>query len=381
MKLIQIFNGKILTPQGWINNGSILVNEGRILAITGSSLPLENAEMFDASGRYVIPGYVAMNIYGAAGSQFHDATEEAFNTVINTHLAHGTTTIFPTVGAVGYDKLLETGKICTKLMEGGNRLIGGLHIVGPYLSPEITKGRYEVKLPDRSKYEKVVSELPCIKRWDASPELPGAQQFARFITRKGILAAISHTMAEYGDVKAGFDAGFVHAAQLYNAMAGFHKRREYKYEGTVESVLLIDEMTTEVIADLVHLPATILRLVYKLKGVERTALVTAALRYAAYDGEELPFSKVYIENGICKLKSDGTVAGGISTMDQLVRNMVIRAEVPFEDAVRMASETPARIMNVIDRVGTLEKGKDADILLLDHQYNLTSVWSKGVRIF
>lgn len=381
MNFIQIFNGKILTPQGWIDSGSLLINEGRILAITGSNLPLENAELIDATGRYVIPGYVAMNIYGAAGYQFHDGTEEAFNAIINAHLAHGTTTIFPTVGTVGYDKLVTTGKLCSKLMEDGNRIIGGLHIVGPYLSSEITKGRYEVKPPDRKIYERIVSELPCIRRWDAAPELPGACDFARFLTEKGILAAISHTMAEYEDVKAGFDAGFTHAAQLYNSMPGFHKRREYKYEGTVESVLLIDGMTTEVIADCVHLPPTILRLVYKLKGVSRTALVTAALRYAAYEGEELAFSKVYIDNGVCKLKSDDTVAGGISTMDQLVRNMVIRAEVPFEDAVRMASETPARIMNVIDRVGTLEKGKDADILMLDKQYNITSVWSKGVRIF
>ncbi len=380
MKLIQIFNGKILTPQGWINRGSLLINDGRILAITGSNLPLENAELIDAKGRYVVPGYVAMNIYGAAGSLFHDATEEAFNTIIGAHLAHGTTTIFPTVGTVGYEKLVATGKICTKLMEGGNRIIGGLHIVGPYLSSEITKDRYLVTPPDRAMYERIVSELPCIRRWDAAPELPGAPEFASFLKKKGILAAISHTMAEYEDVKAGFDAGFTHAAQLYNSMPGFHKRREYKYEGTVESVLLIDEMTTEVIADLVHLPATILRLVHKLKGVDMTALVTCALRYAAYDGEELAFSKVYIDNGVCKLKSDDTVAGGISTMDQLVRNMVIRAEVPFEDAIRMASETPARIMNIIDRVGTLEKGKDADILLLDRQYNITSVWSKGVRV-
>ncbi len=380
MNLIQIYNGNILTPQGWINGGSVLISEDRILAITHSNLPLENAKLVDATGRYVIPGYVAMNIYGAAGYQFHDGTEEAFNTIIGAHLAHGTTTIFPTVGTVGYDKVVETGELCTKLMDGGNRIIGGLHIVGPYVSAQITKGRYDVKNPDPVVYKRIIRELPCIRRWDAAPELPGASEFARFLTKNGILAAISHTMAEYDDVKAGFDAGFTHAAQLYNSMPGFHKRREYKYEGTVESVLLIDEMTTEVIADCVHLPPTILRLVHKLKGVERTALVTAALRYAAYDGNELVFSKIYIDNGVCKFKSDDTVAGGISTMDQLVKNMIIRAEVPFEDAVRMASETPARIMNVIDRVGTLEKGKDADILLLDKQYNITSVWSKGVRI-
>ena len=141
MNLIQIYNGKILTPQGWINGGSLLFDENSILAITGSNLPLEGAELVDAKGLYVIPGYVAMNIYGAAGSIFHDATEEAFNTIIGAYLAHGTTTIFCGHWWVMI-KWIETGKICTKLMEAGNRIIGGPHIVGPYLSSEITKERY-----------------------------------------------------------------------------------------------------------------------------------------------------------------------------------------------------------------------------------------------
>ena len=164
-------------------------------------------------------------------------------------MGHGATTIFPTVGTVGYDKVLAAEKALYKTDGWWQSYHRGLHIVGPYVSAEITKGRYDVKDPDPVMYERIVRELPCIRRWDAAPELPGASEFARFLTEKGILAAISHTMAEYDDVKAGFDAGFTHAAQLYNSMPGFHKRREYKYEGTVESVLLIDEMTTEVIAD------------------------------------------------------------------------------------------------------------------------------------
>mgnify|MGYP000464752862 FL=1 len=124
----------------------------------------------------------------------------------------------------------------------------------------------------------------CIKRWDSSPEIPGALEFAQYLKSRGILSAISHTEAEFDDIKTAYNAGFTHAAHFYNAMPGFHKRREYKYEGTVESVFLMDDMTVEVIADGRHLPSTILRLVYKLKGVERTCLVTDALSCASQRG-------------------------------------------------------------------------------------------------
>ena len=151
--------------------------------------------------------------------------------------------------------------------------------------------------------------------------------------------------------------GFSHAAHFYNAMPGFHKRREYKYEGTVESVYLTEGMTVEVIADGIHLPATILKLVYKLKGVENTCLVTDALAYAACDGTVPIDPRYIIEDGVC--------------------TMVKKANIPLEDAVRMASETPARLIGVGDRKGALAKGKDADIVILDKELNVRCVWSMG----
>ena len=182
----------------------------------------------------------------------------------------------------------------------------GLHVEGPYLNAKMAGNLYDVKNPDKEEYMSILESTNCIKRWDASPELPGAHDFARYLRSKGILAAITHTEAEFEDIKEAYAAGFTHAAQFYNAMPGFHKRREYKYEGTVESVFLMDDMTVEVIADGKHLPSTILRLVYKLKGVERTCLVTDA---GPYDG-----SKSQCPVGRCRshgFRNSGTPDGGI----------------------------------------------------------------------
>ena len=160
-------------------------------------------------------------------------------------------------------------------------------------------------------------------------------------------------------------------------MPGFHKRREYNYEGTVESIYLMDDMTVEVVADGIHVPPTILRLVHKIKGVEKTALITDALACAASDSKEAFDPRVIIEDGVCKLADRSALAGSIATMDRLIRTMVQKAEIPLEDAVRMASETPARIMGVLDRKGTLERGKDADIIALDRDLNVRAVWAMG----
>ena len=160
-------------------------------------------------------------------------------------------------------------------------------------------------------------------------------------------------------------------------MPGFHKRREYKYEGTVESIYLMDDMTVEVVADGIHVPPTILRLVYRIKGVERTCLITDALACAASDSKEAFDPRVIIEDGVCKLADRSALAGSVATMDRLIRTMVQKAEIPLADAVRMASETPARIMGVSDRKGSLQKDKDADILVMDEELNVRAVWAMG----
>jgi len=376
--LTQIINGEILTPQGWLKDGSVLISDGKILEVTNSDLAVIGAKVIDAKGMYIVPGYVSMHSHGGGGHDFTEATPEAFQTAAEAHLKHGATTIFPTLSSSSFDTLRQAVETCEQLMAAGNGQIQGLHIEGPYLNRKMAGKQWEdcLKDPDPNEYLPLLDSTTCIKRWDISPELPGAHEFAHETTSRGILTAITHTEAEYDEIKAAYQAGFTHAAHFYNAMPGFHKRREYKYEGTVESVYLTDPMTVEVIADGIHLPATILKLVYKVKGVERTCLVTDALKYAAYDGE-VDDPRYIIENGVCKLADHSSLAGSIATMDKLVQIMAFKANIPVADAIRMASETPANIIGIGDRKGTLQRGKDADILILDKKLNVRCVFSQG----
>ena len=378
--LTQIINGNILTPQGWLKDGSVLVSDGKILEVTNSDLAVICAKVIDAKGMWIVPGFVAMHVHGGGGYDFSEADEAGFRVAIMAHLQHGATTIFPTLSASPIAKIREAAGICDQLMAEKDSPVGGLHLEGPYLNPKMAGSQYAdaVKEIDEAEYKSLLEEAHCIRRWDISPELPGALDFARYMKQKGVLAAITHTEAEFEQIREAYEAGFTHVAHFYNAMPGFHKRHEYKYEGTVESVYLMDGMTVEVIADGRHLPATILRLVYKLKGVERTCLVTDAMAYAACEHPQVD-PRFVIEDGVCKLADHSSLAGSLATMDDLVRTMV-KAAIPLADAVRMASETPAKLIGVSDRKGTLERGKDADILVLDRKLNVCGVWSMGVEV-
>lgn len=377
--LTQLINARILTPQGWLKDGSVLIRDNKILEVTNCDLAVIGAQLVDVKGMYVLPGGVEIHAHGGGGRDFMECTEDAFRTAVSTHMRYGTTSILPTLSSSTVPMIEQAADTCTRLMQEKDSPILGLHLEGHYLNMAMAGGQMpeNIKNPDPNEYIPIVERWNCIKRWDAAPELPGAMQFGKYISAKGILAAVAHTQAEFEDIRTAYEAGYTHATHFYNAMPGFHKRREYKYEGTVESIYLLDDMTVEVVADGIHVPPTILRLVYKIKGVERTCLITDALACAASDSHEAFDPRVIIEDGVCKLADRSALAGSIATMDRLIRTMVQKADIPLADAVRMASETPARIMGVYDRKGSLQKGKDADIMVMDDDLKIRAVWSMG----
>lgn len=377
--LTQLINARILTPQGWLKDGSVLIRDGKILEVTNCDLAVIGAQLIDVKGMYVLPGGVEIHAHGGGGRDFMECTEDAFRGAVKTHMKYGTTSIFPTLSSSTVPMIEQAAETCTKLMAEKNSPILGLHLEGHYLNMAMAGGQLpeNIKNPDPNEYIPIVENLHCIKRWDAAPELPGAMQFGKYITAKGILASVAHTQAEFEDIRTAYEAGYTHATHFYNAMPGFHKRREYKYEGTVESIYLLDDMTVEVVADGIHVPPTILRLVYKIKGVERMCAITDALACAASDSKEAFDPRVIIEDGVCKLADHSALAGSVATMDRLIRTMVQKADIPLADAVRMISETPAKIMGVYDRKGSLQKGKDADIIVMDEDLNIRAVWAMG----
>ncbi len=376
---LKIVGGRVFTPQGWVKDGTVVVKDGKIAQISAGPVEVEGAEVIDAKGNNVVPGGVELHIHGGGGRDFMEGTEDAFRTAIDAHAKHGTTSIYPTLSSSSVPMIKAALATCEKMMKEPFSPILGLHLEGPYFNPAKAGAQIPeyITPPIPADYEDIISNTTALKRWDEAPELPGTTEFGKYCSEHGVLNAIAHTNAEYVDVKRAWDCGFRHVTHFYNAMPGFHNVREFKHEGTVESVYTFPEMSVEMIADGIHVPPTILRMIYMVKGVEHTALITDALACSASDTDTAFDPRVILEDGVCKLADRSALAGSIATMDRLIRTCVQMAGIPLEDAIRMSSETPARIMGELARKGTLEVGKDADICIYDPSIQLQTVIQQG----
>lgn len=380
--LKQFVNGRILTPKGWLDGGSIVTDGNRIRCVSNIDLHVVGAEIIDVNGGYIVPGGIDMHTHGGGGRDFIEGCEDAFRKAVNAHLKHGTTSIYPTLSSSTIPTIEAACNVCEKLMAEANSPVLGLHIEGSYINPKEAGAQNPVliKAPVIYEYETLLSKYKCIKRWDEAPELPGSVRFIKTCNMHGVLTALTCTRATYKDVVEAHKAGMTHAAHFYNAMPVVYKEHEFKVPGTVESVYAMQDMTVEVIADGLHVPPVMLKVLHKIKGVERTALITDSLAYAASEGDVSAEPRVIMEDGVCKLADRSALAGSIATMDTLIRTCIQKANIPMEDAFRMASETPAKIMGVFDRKGSIEEGKDADIIVFDKDINLTYVMQMGNEV-
>ena len=377
--LKQIINGRVLTPQGWIEGGSVVIEGNKIKAVKECNCLEEGAEVIDAKGCVVVPGGIEMHVHGGGGRDFMEGTEEAFRVAVDAHLQYGTTAIYPTLSSSTIPMIEKAVETCDKLMQEPDSPILGLHLEGPYFNPKQAAAQIPewIKAPVAEEYEPLLEKSKCLKRWDEAPELPGSIDFIKCCCKHGVLPSIGHTRATYEDVHAANEAGMTHATHFYNAMPVVYKNREFNVAGTVESIFAEENMTVEMIADGIHVPPVMLRMIYQIKGVEKTALVTDSLACAATHGDAAFDPRVILEDGVCKLADRSALAGSIATMDRLIRTCVQQAGIPLQDACRMASETPAKIMGVYDRQGSIEAGKDADIIMFNDDLELTFVMQMG----
>lgn len=384
--LIQIVNGKVITPQGVDRQARLVLKAGRIAEITREQGGVEGAQTIDAQGAYVAPGCIDTHLHGGDGHDFTEATPEAFRAIAYAHATQGVTTLYPTLAVAPTTVFRQAIKACETVVsqpyEGAR--IEGLHLEGNYINPLLKGGQDErfIQLPDPVEYQELLESTRLIKRWTAAPELPGALEFARYAHSKGILVSLGHTAADYPTVKRAYEAGFTHATHFYNAMSGVHKQREYKHEGTIESVYLVPEMTVELVADGIHVPPAILRLVCAFKGIDRISLISDAMAAAAcLRPEHLHLDpRMIVEDGVCKLADRSALTGSIASGIRLIQVMAEKAEIPVADCVRMAATNPARLMSINDRKGSIEQGKDADLILFDENFCLQSVWIGGKQL-
>jgi len=387
----KIINGKIITPYRIIPEGYVYIENGKILEVSENNIHFPNAEIINAQGNYISPGFIDLHTHGAGGSDFMDGTVEAYLQIAETHAQHGVTGLYPTTLASTKEELLKTFEVYRQAKAQNTKGAGflGLHLEGPYFAMN-QKGAQDAKYirnPHPDDYMAILDATNDIARWSAAPELEGSKKFAETLLQHNILPAIAHSDAIYEEVVEAFKWGFTHVTHLYSGTSGVFRRGCFRYAGIIEAAYLIDDMTVEIIADGIHLPASLLQLVYKIKGAGKIALVSDSMRAAGMpEGKSILGSlhngqEVIVEDGVAKLPDRTAFAGSVATADRLVGTMTRLAGIPLLETIQMITSTPAGILGIGDAKGSLEKGKDADLTVFDRDINIKMTIASGKIIY
>ncbi|MEU6918279.1 N-acetylglucosamine-6-phosphate deacetylase [Streptomyces olindensis] len=361
----------VVLPSGTVENGRVAIEGTRIARVEP-----ENAQVIDVTDHYVIPGFVDIHNHGGGGASFTSGSAEDVLRGIHTHRLHGTTTLVASTVTGDMDTLARRAGLLSELAEQGE--IAGIHFEGPFISP-CRKGAHSEELlrdPDPAEVRKLIDAARGRAAMvTLATELPGGLDSVRLLSEHGVIAAVGHTDATYEQTVQAIDAGATVATHLFNAMPPLGHRSP----GPIAALLEDDRITVELINDGTHLHPAALQLAFHRAGAHRVAFITDAMDAAGFgDGRYwLGPLEVEVADGVARLAADGTIAGSTLTLDRAFQRAVAVDGLSVEDAVRALSATPARLLGMSDRIGSLEPGKDADLVLLDAAFELKGVMRRG----
>lgn len=380
-------NARIVTPTG-VYPGAVLVERGVISRVClGQSIDVAADRVIDVGGRYLSPGFIDIHTHGAGNADFMDGSLDAIYQACRAHLEHGTTSIVPTTITSTKESLLSFVDLFNQvdLSRADMPNILGLHLEGPYFAYE-QRGAQDPKYlrnPDPEEYEEVLRHTDRIIRWSFAVELEGAERFLRTLREHGIISSLAHSDATCEQVFRAYESGISALTHFYSAMSGVRRINAYRVAGAIEAGYLLDDLFVEVIADGKHLPKELLRLIYKVKGPERICLVTDSMRGAGMpDGHYMLGNlqtgmDTIVEDGVAKLTDRSAFAGSVSTTDRLVRTILQMTDAPMHDAVKMMTLTPAKLLRIDNRKGSISEGKDADLVIFDENIEVNLVMVRG----
>jgi N-acetylglucosamine-6-phosphate deacetylase len=381
-----IADGEVLGADGRIRPASVLV-DGTVIREVAPSLPLPpGAGLISAAGLTVSPGFLDLHVHGGAGADFMDATADALSTITAFHAAGGTTAMLATTASSSFPELLAAldNLAGSRGPECAHCDIVGVHVEGPYFA-QAKRGCHLarwVRDPVAEEYGTLLARYDFLGSMTLAPERPGALALVAALDEAGVLAAAGHSDATAEEVRLAMARGLQHVTHLFSAMASITKDGPYRRAGLLEAALLEDGLTTEVIADGRHAPAELLALAVKCKGWERLCLVTDAMRGAGMPDGVYTFGgpqgqEAVVRGGVAVMPDNSGFASSTVRMADLVRTMVRLVGVPLADALRMASTTPASVLGLAHRKGTLAPGKDADLVLLDRSLDVVMTMCRG----
>ncbi|WP_208615101.1 N-acetylglucosamine-6-phosphate deacetylase [Streptomyces caeruleatus] len=361
----------VVMPTGTLKDAQVIVDGTRIAATAP-----ENAHRIALDGHWLLPGFVDLHNHGGGGASFTSGTPDDVLKGIHTHRLHGTTTLVASTVTGDMDFLTRRAGLLSELAEQGD--VAGIHFEGPFISP-CRKGAHSEALlrdPDPAEVRKLIDAARGHATMvTLATELPGGLDSVRLLAEHGVIAAIGHTDATYEQTVEAIEAGATVATHLFNAMPPLGHREP----GPIAALLEDERVTVELINDGTHLHPAALELAFRHAGADRVAFITDAMDAAGFgDGRYMlgPL-EVEVADGVARLVEGGSIAGSTLTLDRAFKRAVTIDRLPVEDAVAALSVNPAKLLGRYDRIGSLEPGKDADLLVLDADFDLKGVMRRG----
>lgn len=373
---------RLVLPTGIVEDGRLAFSGSTIAQIGGERAPGD----LDLSGYTVVPGFVDLHVHGGGGASYAAGLAEEALTAARTHLEHGTTTTVASTVTGEIDEVCRQAAVLSELVEDG--VLAGVHFEGPFISP----GRCGAHRPDllRDPDPALVRKLVDAARGTAkmvtlAPELPGGLESVRLLADLGVIAAVGHTDSDYAGTLEAIEAGATVATHLFNAMPGI----QHRAPGPIVALLEDERVTVELINDGTHLHSSVLDLAYGTAGAARVALITDAMGAAGMGDGLYPLGplQVRVEDGVARLVEGGSIAGSTLTLDVAFKRSVTVNKLSLTQTVQSISTTPAALLGLADRVGSLTVGHQADLAVLDSDtYDLVAVvrrgeWIKGAERF
>lgn len=376
---VRIKSDKILTPNGVVG-GYLYLSGGKIAGISSEEKPAET--VYDFTGKYVCPGFIDIHTHGAGGHPFINGSVEDVIEGSNFHLRHGTTTIVPTISAGPFENMRKAVDNIHQA-KGDQRALGnilGAHLEGPYLSAKQCGAQCPTFItpPNPADYESLIETYgDSVVRWTYAPENDADGSFCRYLTQHGVIASAGHTDAKGEDMKRAVENGCSLITHLYSCTSTVTRDHGFRSLGVIESAFLLDELYVEIITDGKHLPPDLIKMIVKIKGQDKVALITDSLEIAGTSVKEGEMSGTLfiVEDGVCKLRDRSAFAGSVATADRLIEVMVKECGYSVLEAVKMLTEVPAKILKV--NKGQLAAGYDADLAVLDETLFVASVFVGG----
>jgi N-acetylglucosamine-6-phosphate deacetylase len=380
-----IVGGMAVTPSQVIEESLVLVEDGCVAWVGRGSEnePPPGARHLDARGLIVAPGFIDTHVHGSDGFDVMEADADGIRAV-GAHLAtFGVTAWLPSTVSARHEALLRAVTHCREAWErpGRGAQIVGLHVEGPYINP-VRKGAQPaegIRDPDPEECRELLAAAGGLTRvMTLAPEIPGGLDLVRLLRQEGVIASLGHSDADYDTALAAIEAGATHATHLFNAMPPLHHRKP----GLAAAALNERELIAEVIADGHHLAPETVRLAFRAKGADGVCLITdATAAVGRPEGVHTLGSHTVIVRGDLCLLADGTIAGSLLTMNRAAANAVAFSGCSLADAIKMATLVPAAIAGCADRKGSLDPGKDADLVLLRPDFTVAATMIGGEIVF